>query len=106
MKLPSAAERTCLRTRDVPALNIATVASAIGLPPSSRTTPLITAKVPLRSAVAVGRGRAEADPADAATSTSTSSFMIFPERLKPIKSNASEQKTSRRNLDRSWRQDG
>jgi hypothetical protein len=42
MKLPSAAERTCLRTFD--ALKIATVASAIGLPPSSRTIPLIVPK--------------------------------------------------------------
>src|SRR5687767_9850611 len=43
MNFPLEAEATCLRSFDVPARKMATVASAIGLPPSSRTYPVITA---------------------------------------------------------------
>src|SRR5687767_11421046 len=88
IKLPSAAERTCLSTLDVPALKIATVASAMGLPPSSRTTPFITPRLPPRSATGVPGALAEAT--DAKAIAKANSVKIIFDRLKPIKSNASE----------------
>src|SRR5688572_1737826 len=45
IKLPSVADLTCLSSFEVPTRNIATVASAIGLPAWSLTMPLITPRL-------------------------------------------------------------
>src|SRR5438477_9641125 len=69
IKLPSAADDTCLSRVCVPALKMATVASAIGLPASSRTTPRIVPRVELLSMTVStdGRGVAHAAAESAVT---------------------------------------
>src|SRR5687768_2026643 len=90
MKLPSVAERTCLSTFDVPDLNIATVASAIGLPPSSRTMPLITPRFPPCSAGGGGVGVSASAVDDAIVKITASSPTKLIERVKPISANVSK----------------
>ena len=82
MKLPSSAERTCFNILEVPALKIATVASAIGLPPSSRTIPLIIPRLP--TAEEAGGVGALAKPTCAVTSVMQISKAVLNVRLKPI----------------------
>ena len=89
IKLPSAADRTCFSTFDVPARNIATVASAIGLPPSSRTIPLMIPKL-LVDDVPTGNGKS-AIAVEAVTSRRMINLAKLLVRLKPIEYDVPEQ---------------
>src|SRR5688500_10728397 len=80
-KLPSAAERTSFSNLDVPTRNIATVASAIGLPDWSRIIPLITPRFELTPTVGVdGASATGTDPNTGGTAvvkTSSEAIEVF-----------------------------
>ena len=83
IKLQSADERTCLRIFD--ALKIATVASAIGLPPSSRTIPLIVPRFEVTPTAALVLSGVDAYTDDIVAIKMMIRLKMILERLKPIK---------------------